>query len=49
LKITWKYRCSLCGRLVHPDDVSKHTAEEREKPTWPGHMSWLRVEDEEPR
>lgn len=44
--MSWKYRCSLCKQLVDPDDVSKHMAEERAKPTWPGYMSYERVDQE---
>ena len=25
-EITWKYLCSICAKLVHPDDVSAHMA-----------------------
>lgn len=43
--ITWKYECSICGELVHPDDVVAHLEMERAKPTWPGFMQWTRVDD----
>lgn len=45
---TWKYRCSLCGALIVPDDVAAHTLEERAKPGWPGSMSLTRVDDDDP-
>lgn len=38
------YECSICEELVNPDDVRKHTEEERAKDTWPGYMSWTRVD-----
>lgn len=40
----WAYKCSICGDEVDPDDVRKHTEEERAKDTWPGFMSWSRVD-----
>jgi len=41
----WRYRCSLCGATIRPDDVAAHTTEEKAKPTWPGFMTWTRVDD----
>lgn len=41
----FKYRCSICSELVRPDDIRAHTEQERAKPTWPGYMSWERVDE----
>lgn len=46
MTITWKYRCSICGELVHPGNVQAHLKMEKEKPDWPGVMEWTRVDDE---
>lgn len=43
--ISWHYRCSLCGELVHPDNMVAHVKAERAKPTWPGHITWTWVDD----
>lgn len=43
----FNYRCSICKDLVHPDNVRNHTEEERAKDTWPGFMSWDRVDETE--
>lgn len=45
----WSFRCSICKKLVNPDDVRSHTEQERAKPTWPGQMTWDRVDQPAPR
>ena len=40
----WRYRCSICQEIIRPEDVRSHTEAEKAKPTWPGHMTWSRVD-----
>jgi hypothetical protein len=42
----WDYRCSICQELINPDEVRIHTEKERAKETWPGFMSWERVDND---
>jgi hypothetical protein len=42
----WNYLCSICQKLVNPDYVRIHVAEERAKETWPGSMSLERIDND---
>lgn len=37
------YRCSICREEVPASKLAQHVEEERQKPDWPGHMSWTLV------
>ena len=45
-RVPWSYECSICHERFAPGgDMTHHANVEREKPTWPGHMTWTRVDD----
>lgn len=45
MDITWKYRCSICGQLIHSDNMMDHTQRHKIAPDWRGAISYSRVDD----
>jgi hypothetical protein len=43
-RFTWVVRCSVCGLLINPDDCKAHAEMEQAKPSFPGWISFTRVD-----
>ena len=41
---SWHYECSICQKVCHADDMARHLEMHRTEPSWPGHISWTRVD-----